>query len=152
MASPPVGDRAGSPSSFWFSSNGIPASTDPVDADSDDDGLSDYFEITTNAAITNFYITNPNDADTDSDGLPDGWEDSNDFFAVDTTGPSTRVIWDSKTQRVYTVQTTTNLLTAPWVPVVPGWTNSGTGGILIYTNTYSDTPRYFQVDVWLTTP
>jgi len=99
-------------------------------------------------------------ADEDGDGMSNGdewiagtdWEDSNDFFSVTTTydsaGPSTLVIWDSKVERVYTVQTTTNLLTAPWVPVVPGWTNNGTGGVLIYTNTYSDTPRYFQVDVW----
>jgi len=52
----------------------IPGSTDPRAGDSDGDGLSDYFEITTNAAITNLYITNPNDIDTDGDGLPDGWE------------------------------------------------------------------------------
>ncbi len=99
-------------------------------------------------------------ADEDGDGMSNGdewiagtdWEDPDDFFSVttsyDANGPTTLVIWNSATQRVYTVQTTTNLLTAPWVPVVPGWTNNGTGGLLIYTNTYSDTPRYFQVDVW----
>ena len=103
-------------------------------------------------------------ADADGDGMSNGdewiagtdWEDPDDFFSVTTTydaaGPSTLVIWNSATQRVYTVQTTTNLLGASWTPVVPGWTNSGTGGMLIYTNTYSDTPRYFQIDVWLTTP
>jgi len=103
-------------------------------------------------------------ADEDGDGMSNGdewiagtdWEDSNDFFSVTTTydasGPSTLVIWASKTQRVYTVQTTTNLLFGTWAPVVPGWTNNGTGGMLIYTNTYSDTPRYFQVDVWKLSP
>ena len=60
----------GAPASFWF---GIPGSTNPRDADSDDDGLSDRYEITTNA-VDNLYYTNPNDADTDGDGLPDGWE------------------------------------------------------------------------------
>ncbi len=62
----------GSVSSYSFP--GMPGSTDPKNTDSDDDGLSDFFEITTNAAITNLYFTNPNDADTDDDGLPDGWE------------------------------------------------------------------------------
>jgi hypothetical protein len=64
---------SGTVSNFSF---GIPGSTDPLDADSDKDGWSDYYEITTNAAITNLYITNPNDADSDNDGLLDG-EDSN---------------------------------------------------------------------------
>ncbi len=64
----------GAPASFWFSTNGVPGSTDPRNADSDGDGLSDFFEITTNAASSNLYITNPNNADTDGDGLPDDWE------------------------------------------------------------------------------
>ncbi len=64
----------GAPASFWFATNGVPGATDPKDSDSDNDGLSDYYEITIDAAITNLYITNPNDADTDGDGLPDKWE------------------------------------------------------------------------------
>lgn len=81
------------------------------------------------------------------------WDDPDDFFSVsttyDTSGLSTLVIWDSVASRMYSVQTTTNLLAAPWEPVVPGWTNSGTGAVLIYTHTYSDTPRFFRVDVWI---
>ena len=42
-------------------------STDPNDADSDDDGLSDGDEI-------NIHSTDPNDADSDNDGLNDGYE------------------------------------------------------------------------------
>ena len=41
--------------------------TDPNDADSDDDGLSDGDEVNT-------YGTDPNDADSDDDGLSDGEE------------------------------------------------------------------------------
>jgi len=42
-------------------------STDPMDADSDDDGLNDGEEVNTHS-------TNPNDADSDDDGLNDGDE------------------------------------------------------------------------------
>ncbi|MDF7825018.1 SUMF1/EgtB/PvdO family nonheme iron enzyme [Pontiellaceae bacterium B12227] len=41
--------------------------TDPLDADSDDDGLNDGDEV-------NVYGTAPLDSDTDDDGMPDGWE------------------------------------------------------------------------------
>ena len=69
-------DTNGSPVVYW------PGATDPRDADSDADGLSDFFEITTSViptnvlgvTVTNSFITNPNDPDTDDDGLPDGWE------------------------------------------------------------------------------
>ena len=45
--------------------------TDPNDSDTDDDGLSDWLEI-------NFYNTDPLDPDTDGDGLWDGWHDDGD--------------------------------------------------------------------------
>lgn len=61
---------SGTVSNFSF---GMPGSTDPQNADSDGDGLPDFYEITTNGA-SNLYITNPNSADTDDDGLPDKWE------------------------------------------------------------------------------
>jgi hypothetical protein len=41
--------------------------------------------------------------------------------------------------------TTTNLVVL-WAPV-PGWTTSGTGDMMIYTNTYTDKQRYFKVSV-----
>ena len=66
----------GAPVSFWFSTNGVPGSTDPNLPDSDGDGLEDLFEITTNGT-DNLFITNPNNADTDGDGLSDGWEFEN---------------------------------------------------------------------------
>ena len=43
------------------------AITDPNDADSDDDGLPDGYEVNTSS-------TNPNDSDSDDDGLADGYE------------------------------------------------------------------------------
>ncbi|MEZ4607028.1 MAG: hypothetical protein R2865_09585 [Deinococcales bacterium] len=44
--------------------------TDPNDADSDDDGLSDSDEV-------NVHGTDPNDADSDNDGVLDGDEVAN---------------------------------------------------------------------------
>ncbi len=47
--------------------------TDPRTSDTDGDGLSDSFEVTTNA-VDNFYFTDPLLADTDGDGMTDKWE------------------------------------------------------------------------------
>jgi parallel beta-helix repeat protein len=74
----------GAPASFWFSTNGVPGSTNPRNADSDGDGLTDYYEITTNAT-GNLYITNPKDADTDDDGFSDSWE----IGHINPPGPAT---------------------------------------------------------------
>jgi hypothetical protein len=54
------------------------SSTDPNDSDSDDDGLSDWEEINT-------YNTNPNDSDSDNDGDNDGTEVSNGTDPNDST-------------------------------------------------------------------
>jgi len=62
----------GAPASFSF---GMPGSTNPRKADTDGDGLSDRYEITTGGS--NLFITNPNNPDTDGDGLPDKWEIEN---------------------------------------------------------------------------
>lgn len=43
------------------------SSTNPNNADTDTDGLTDSQELNT-------YFSNPNDYDTDKDGMPDGWE------------------------------------------------------------------------------
>ncbi|BBM04122.1 hypothetical protein GL2_41960 [Microbulbifer sp. GL-2] len=43
------------------------AGSSPLMADTDQDGLSDFDEVTT-------YFTNPSNSDTDDDGMPDGWE------------------------------------------------------------------------------
>jgi len=71
----------------WEVDNDLDPLSDDADDDPDGDlllnlqeysllsnSLTDFFEITTNAAITNLFFTNPNDTDTDDDGLPDGWE------------------------------------------------------------------------------
>ncbi|MDD5223772.1 MAG: MopE-related protein [bacterium] len=55
-------------------------STDPQDADSDDDGLNDGPEVNT-------YLTNPLDSDTDNDGLRDGEEVAP--YNTDPTKPDT---------------------------------------------------------------
>jgi len=61
-------------------------STNPNASDTDADGLSDAFEITTDGT-NNVYLTDPNNADTDGDGMPDGWEvDNNLDPLVDDAG------------------------------------------------------------------
>ncbi|MBN2449418.1 MAG: laminin G domain-containing protein [Lentisphaeria bacterium] len=82
--------------------------TDPLDSDTDDDGLPDGWErrygldATSDVGddgalgdpdldgLTNLdernYLTNPMDADTDNDGLPDGWEVTYGFSPLDPTG------------------------------------------------------------------
>lgn len=50
--------------------------TNPTDADSDDDQLSDAAEI-------NVHLTRPNSADTDEDQMPDGWEVRYSLNALD---------------------------------------------------------------------
>jgi len=51
--------------------------TDPLDADSDDDGLPDGIEDLNHNGQIDFGETNPLDPDTDGDLLPDGTEDAN---------------------------------------------------------------------------
>jgi hypothetical protein len=50
--------------------------TDPNDADTDGDGLSDGDEVLA-------HLTDPLDDDTDGDGMPDGWEIANGFDPLD---------------------------------------------------------------------
>ena len=50
--------------------------TDPRVDDTDGDGLSDSYEISTNAT-DNVYQTSPTEADTDGDSMTDGWEIEN---------------------------------------------------------------------------
>ncbi|MHA1138440.1 MAG: hypothetical protein ACTSSE_18320 [Candidatus Thorarchaeota archaeon] len=61
--------------------------TNPLDKDSDNDGLSDYTENPNKNRFKDISETNPLDRDTDNDGLPDGWADgwngSNKATAVD---------------------------------------------------------------------
>lgn len=54
-------------------------STQPLDADSDDDGLTDGYEV-------NYACLDPNDSDTDDDGMPDGWEVNNNLDPCDDMG------------------------------------------------------------------
>ena len=56
------------------------------------------------------------------------------------------ISWQSEIGWNYSVMTTTNLVMVLWAPV-PGWTASGTGNMLIYTNTYTDKQRFFKVTV-----
>jgi len=56
------------------------------------------------------------------------------------------ISWQSEIGWNYSVMTTTNLVMVLWAPV-PDWTTSGTGDMLIYTNTYTDKQRFFKVNV-----
>lgn len=47
-------------------------STDPTNADSDNDGLNDFDEV-------NLYLSNPLNADSDNDEMPDAWEVANNL-------------------------------------------------------------------------
>jgi parallel beta-helix repeat protein len=47
--------------------------TDPRTDDTDEDGLTDLFEVTTNG-VDNLYLTDPLTSDTDEDGMDDLWE------------------------------------------------------------------------------
>ncbi len=57
--------------------------TDPLDADSDDDGLTDGVEDSNQNCTLDAGETNPNDADSDDDGLPDGIEVDNGTDPLD---------------------------------------------------------------------
>ncbi|MCL1046519.1 PQQ-binding-like beta-propeller repeat protein [Shewanella electrodiphila] len=52
--------------------------TSPVNADSDEDGLTDYDEL-------NIHLSNPKNSDTDADGMPDNWEIEQGFNLLDPT-------------------------------------------------------------------
>jgi subtilisin family serine protease len=84
---------------YLWVSNGLPGilqqSTDPNEADTDNDWLGDNWEmiadsrIATNfngGLITNIYLTDPNLVDTDGDGMPDGWEEHFYISPVSTNG------------------------------------------------------------------
>ena len=58
----------------WSGDDDPATTTDPTDADSDDDGLSDGTEVAGSGPLQEFGPTDPNDADTDDDGLNDGLE------------------------------------------------------------------------------
>ena len=77
----------GDPDDDWLSNLlEYQSGTDPnVSGDADGDLLLDYFEVTTNAAITNLYVTDPTKADTDDDGLND--YDEIYIYSTDPTNP-----------------------------------------------------------------
>ncbi|ABW67591.1 choice-of-anchor Q domain-containing protein [Desulfosudis oleivorans] len=66
----------------------IAIGTDPLLADTDDDGLDDYEEVYT-------YPTDPLDPDSDNDGMTDGWEVANGLDPMDDTDAAEH--WDSDT-------------------------------------------------------
>nr|HPE60893.1 discoidin domain-containing protein [Thiolinea sp.] len=58
--------------------------TDPEDADTDNDGISDGIEDANQNGVVDAGETSPLDADSDDDGLSDGAEDANHNGTVDT--------------------------------------------------------------------
>ena len=119
--------------------------------DDDHDGLSDAEEA---------YVlhTNPTLGDTDDDGQSDGDEfvadvdptDPDSFFTADlTTFTNTAgivIYWHSMTGRLYTVQTTPDLL-IPWTNM-PGWVDvPGVVGTMAFTNNTPSLDDFYNVRV-----
>ncbi|OFY56547.1 MAG: hypothetical protein A2W93_03740 [Bacteroidetes bacterium GWF2_43_63] len=67
----------------WRFDANTSSKTDPLDADSDDDGISDGTEDIDHDGLVDASETNPADADHDDDGLRDGDEDLNDNGILD---------------------------------------------------------------------
>ena len=74
-------------SHFLNDGDEISAGTDPLDQDTDDDGLGDNYELTTDIPNGNLYITDPLNPDTDGDGQTDGAEVQN---GTDPTDPNSK--------------------------------------------------------------
>ncbi|MBN2861736.1 MAG: T9SS type A sorting domain-containing protein [Bacteroidales bacterium] len=69
----------------WTGDADPSSKTDPRDADSDNDGISDGDEDKDNDGMLDASETNPVDADTDDDGLKDGEEDLDDDGVLDAS-------------------------------------------------------------------
>ena len=153
-----------------------PVLTDPLDSDSDGDGLDDATEILEN--------TDPGLSDTDGDGLSDGWEVEFGLSAVSTNsssadedldGYSTReefvaytdpqdsdsypwlggavsnnqfiVRFPSSSRRVYSFLSRTNLTVGSWDPV-DGQTNlPGTGAEMQLSTPTTHSHNFYRVDI-----
>ena len=121
-------------------------------ADSDHDGLADTNEINT-------LRTNPTTNDTDEDGQPDGDEifagvnplNPESIFAPALQNPSNAVgavilHWQSNTGRLYTVQTTPNLL-SPWTNIPTYVDVPGVAGTMAFTNATPSFDDFYNVRV-----
>lgn len=97
--------------------------------------------------------------DEDGDG-PLNWQEyyagtnptnDSDFFSISSIDTSTNsraiLVWESVSNRLYTIYTHTNLLT-PW-PSTPTYQIQGDGTQKAYTNTEPGSPRYFKLGVEL---
>ena len=134
---------------------GHAGSLEPMHAasDFDKDGAGDAWEFRTGS--------NPALADTDGDGMSDGAEciaatsptNAGDMFRIAgaTNAPHAVVIWwQSATGRQYTVHGATNILTPVWLNL---HTTQGDGGMRSYTNALDARPnRVFRLKVGETPP
>jgi hypothetical protein len=101
--------------------------TDPLNADTDGDGLSDFDEVRT-------YLTDPLLTDSDGDGMSDAAEitagsnpnDSTSCFVVTSLTPlpagGMRIIWQGKTGRQYRVNRCDQLGTGAYTTLATGVT------------------------------
>ncbi|MFO7669784.1 MAG: hypothetical protein R6W31_09010 [Bacteroidales bacterium] len=72
-------------SATWSGDADAATKTDPLDADTDNDGISDGGEDKDRDGVKDAAETNPLDADSDDDGLKDGDEDHDDDGILDAT-------------------------------------------------------------------
>lgn len=124
--------------------------------DSDGDGIPDWWEL--------WHGLNPNDPsdaalDSDGDGVSNLDEylagtdprDATDFFHIAsiTTGTNCVLSFQSALNRLYTLESRTNLVTSSWSPVAGQIDIAGNAGLLelSQTNLTPDTARFYRVKV-----
>ena len=118
--------------------------TNPLDFDSDDDGLSDGVEV-------NIYGSNPLATDSDSDGFNDGFEVSTGFDPASTNSTpelhsyiktSIQYEFNAASGTTYRIEGAPNL-SSPWGPVEDGI--AGEGGVVTrHYDTDVQTNRFFR--------
>ncbi len=133
---------------------------DELDADNDNDRLSDADEVS-GSQFDPSAVTDVNNPDTDGDSMIDGFEyiagsdptDDQSYFYV--TGIAVTngidVEFDSINSRAYTLERRSDLDTSVWVEVSGQVDVAGSGGILTMTDTnaVADERGYYRVNVHL---
>jgi hypothetical protein len=113
----------------WEFYHGLNISTNDAAANSDGDGASNYAECLADTHPTNKLSV----------------------FKLSILWMTNMILtWDSSTNRQYSLWYSTNLTdTGSWAQVSQMTNRLGTGGTMVYTNTVTDTCRFFRTTVFL---